>query len=320
MLQRRLGRSDLWVSPLGLGCWQFSKAKNWVGKFWPALPQAVIEQVVRTSLASGITWFDTAEIYGGGESERALAQALQSCDVAPGSVVVATKWWPAGRTARSLSTTIEERRRCLAPYPIDLYQIHQPFSLSSVREQMKAMAQLTRDGKIKCVGVSNFSAAKMRKAHKELSDFGLQIVSNQMKYSLLDRRIEQNGVLATAQDLGISIIAYSPLEQGLLTGRFHDPATAPVVSGMRKLSGRFKPSALAKCAPLIAQLRAVADAHGATPAQIALAWLLQAHGDTVLAIPGASSAAQAQANAKAMEIALTADEIALLTHVSSQVR
>ncbi|MCY0876797.1 MAG: aldo/keto reductase [Firmicutes bacterium] len=315
---RRLGRSDIEVSPIGLGCWQFSKAKNWVGKFWPALPQSVIEQVVATSLQCGVTWFDTAEIYGGGESERALAQALRSQNVPPRSVAIATKWWPTGRTARSITQTIGERVNCLAPYPIDLYQIHQPLSLSSVREQMKAMAQLTRDGKIRQVGVSNFSASKMVKAHKALADFGLQLASNQMKYSMLDRRIEQNGVMDAAKELGISVIAYSPLEQGLLTGRFHE-TTAPSVTGMRKLSGRFKPSALAKSAILIAELRAVAAVHGATPAQVALAWLLQAHGDMVLAIPGASNSRQAQSNAEAMHIELTQAQIDTLSTVSQKI-
>lgn len=318
---RQVGKSDLRVSAIGLGCWQFSKAKNWVGKFWPALSQETIAEVIQSSLAAGITWFDTAEIYGDGESEKALSSALQNAGVAPGSVTIATKWWPTGRTANSITSTIGQRLACLAPYPIDVYQIHQPFSLSSIRAQMKAMAELTRDGKVRYVGVSNFNATRMEKAYKAFADYGCILVSNQMKYSLLDRSIERNGVMAVAKEQGISIIAYSPLEQGLLTGRFHEQTpTHKPVSWMRKVSGKYSQASIAKIAPLVAALRRVGEVHEATPAQIALAWLLQAHGETVLAIPGASSAKQAAANAGALHVTLTESELEELSRVSQGVQ
>lgn len=316
---RSLGGSELQVSAIGLGCWQFSKGKNLVGRFWPALPQETIAQVVKASVDAGITWFDTAEVYGGGESERALAQALKTAGVAPGSVTLASKWWPLARTASSITSTIDERLRCLHPYPIDLYQIHQPFSLSPVSAQMRAMARLVEAGKIRYVGVSNFSAKRLREAHRVLALQGLHLVSNQMKYSLLDRRIEQDGVLDTARELGISIIAYSPLEQGILTGRFHEPESSPQnLSRMRRMSGNYRPASLARSRPVIEALKEVAKGHQATVAQIALAWLLQAHGDAIVAIPGASSARQVQSNAGAMQIDLTASEIAALSKVGAR--
>lgn len=316
---RSLGGSELQVSAIGLGCWQFSKGKNLVGRFWPALPQETIAQVVKASVDAGITWFDTAEVYGGGESERALAQALKTVGVAPGTVTVASKWWPLARTAGSITGTIDERLRCLHPYPIDLYQIHQPFSLSPVSAQMRAMARLVEAGKIRYVGVSNFAAKRMREAHRALALQGLHLVSNQMKYSLLDRRIEQDGVLDTARELGISIIAYSPLEQGILTGRFHEPESSPQnLSRMRRMSGNYRPASLARSRPVIEALKEVAKGHQATVAQIALAWLLQAHGDAIVAIPGASSVRQVQSNAGAMQIELTASEIAALSKVGAR--
>jgi len=313
---RSLGGSDLHVSAIGLGCWQFSKGKNLVGRFWPALPQETIAQVVKASVDAGITWFDTAEVYGGGESERALAHALTTLGIAPGTVTVASKWWPLARTAASITATIDQRLRCLQPYPIDLYQIHQPFSLSSVSAQMKAMARLADAGNIRYVGVSNFDAKRMREAHRALAEQGLHLVSNQMKYSLLDRSIEHNGVLETAQELGISIIAYSPLEQGILTGRFHEPSNSPErLSRMRRMSGNYRPASLARSRPVIETLKEVAQSHEATVAQIALAWLVQAHGEAIVAIPGASSVRQVQSNAGAMQVELTASEMAALSAV-----
>ncbi|CAH1190948.1 Aldo-keto reductase IolS [Paenibacillus auburnensis] len=231
---RKLGQSDLEVSPLGLGCWQFSRGSGIVGKYWSNLEDADILEIVKASLEGGMNWVDTAEIYGGGKSEQALAYVLDQLK-REGSIhatpLIATKWWPMLRTAGSITSTIDERIRCLGGRNIDLYQIHQPFSLSSIASEMKAMAGLVKAGKIRYVGVSNYSARQMTEAHRLLQQYGLSLVSNQVKYNLLHRNIDQNGTMAAAKELGISIIAYSPLQQGILTGRFHnDPAQIHAVS------------------------------------------------------------------------------------------
>lgn len=218
---RRLGRSSLRVSPIGLGTWQFSQGHGYAREVWATLDQATIDAVVAAALGGGITWFDTAEAYGSGRSELALSTALHHLRIHPARITIADKWFPLARTAGSIAGTIDDRLRHLQGYPIGLYQIHWPWSLSRLGSQMRAMAGLVRAGTIAAVGVSNFSAAQMVAAREALRREGLTLASNQVRLNLLDRRVEHNDVLAAARELGVSLIAYSPLAQGLLTGRWH---------------------------------------------------------------------------------------------------
>ncbi len=306
--RRRLGRTDIMVTPIGLGVWQLSGGKGGAAAVWSALPDPEADAVIRAALEEGIDWFDTAEAYGFGRSERALARGLVAAGRRPGEVVIATKWFPVLRTAGSIRRTIGRRREALAPFPIDLYQIHNPLSFSPVEAEMAAMADLVEVGQVRAVGVSNYSADQMRRAHEALARRGLALTSNQVKYSPWDRRIERDGVLATARELGITIIAYSPLEMGLLTGRFHrDPTQLERVPfGRRQLLRRR----LEETRPLVDALTSIAEAHGATPAQVALSWLVNAHGETVVVIPGASRAKQARESAGAMRLRLSEEETA----------
>lgn len=320
-----LGRTDLEISPIGLGCWQFSQGKNLTGRMWPVLDQGTMDAVVGAALDGGVTWFDTAQAYGDGASERALSAALQHRGVEPGTVVIATKWLPIAKPARDIPHTIGTRIGCLEPYPIDLFQVHSPGSLSSIPAQMREMAKLVRAGRVRSVGVSNFSAKQMAQAAAALRDEGLTLASNQVRINLLDRRIESNGVLAAAQGLGVTLIAYSPLAQGVLTGRYHDdPSLARALPWGRRSrlspSSRFlTPKGLQRAAPLIAELRAVGEAYGASVAQVALAWLVSHYGDTVVAIPGASRPEQAAATAAAMDVRLTQAEMASIDAVSAAI-
>lgn len=318
--RRKLGRSSLDISPLGLGCWQFSKGTGMVGRYWPVLSDEDIVEIVRTSLEGGMNWLDTAESYGKGQSERALDRALriienQGMDIS--DVHIATKWWPIGRTANSLTATIEDRLAALGGRTIDLYQIHQPFSLSSIEKEMKAMSSLISNGKIRYAGVSNYSATQMVKAHTILKEYGYELVSNQVKYNLLDRRIEHNGVMAAAKELGITIIAYSPLQQGVLTGKFHADST--LVAGLRRYQSFFKPKGLAQSKPLISLLEQLGAKYQRTASQVALNWLIHYHGDTVVAIPGASKVKHAVENIGAMKFTLTKDELSEISGASTDV-
>ena len=177
------------VTPIGLGCWQFSKQKTMAGKFWPALEDNLTERIVSLSIDGGINWFDTAEAYGGGESEKALSKALKAAGKKPGEVIVATKLWPVFRFASNIRKTINKRIRLLDPYAIDLYQVHQPWSLSGENCEMAVMAELVNRKLIKAIGVSNFNAQKMENSWETLQKSGIPLATNQVRYSLLDRRI-----------------------------------------------------------------------------------------------------------------------------------
>ncbi|MNB82992.1 L-glyceraldehyde 3-phosphate reductase [compost metagenome] len=318
--RRPLGQSELSVSPLGLGCWQFSRGSGVVGKYWSNLEDSDILGIVKISLEGGMNWVDTAEIYGGGKSEQALAAVLDQLRLEGSShanPLIATKWWPMLRTAGSITSTIDERIRCLGGRQIDLYQIHQPFSLSSIESEMKAMAGLVKAGKIRYAGVSNYSAAQMVKAHRLLQQHGLKLVSNQVKYNLLHRTIDRNGTMAAAKELGISIIAYSPLQQGVLTGRFHsDPAQISGLSMIRRMQSGLNEKGLARSRPLIELLSALAGKYGVTPGQVALNWLIHFHGETVVAIPGASKVRHARENIGAMGFRLDSHELEQLDGAS----
>lgn len=325
MNKRRLGQTDIEISPVGLGCWQFSQGKGLTGGMWAVLEQETIDAVVGAALAGGINWFDTAEAYGGGQSERTLSTALQHLQVSPGNVVVATKWLPILRTAANIPHTIDTRLRCLQGYPIDLYQIHLPWSFSSIPRQMQEMAKLVRAGKIYTIGVSNFSARQMETASEALQAEEMVLASNQVAINLLDRHIEHTRLLETAQRLGVTLIAFSPLAQGLLTGKYHqNPALVSTLPVSRRsyfspASHAFSAKNLARTLPLIEELRKISTAHGASVAQVALAWLISYYGDTVVAIPGATRPEQATESASAMNLQLTGRELAKIDEISKQI-
>ncbi|SDN45083.1 aldo/keto reductase [Alkalicoccus daliensis] len=319
--RRKLGLSDLELSPVGLGCWQFSKGSNTIGKYWDTVEDNEMQEIVKKSLEGGINWFDTAEIYGKGASERGLAFALDNLEVTFDEAKIATKWWPALRKASNILHSIEARKDALNQRPIELYQIHQPFSFSSIDKQMEAMSKLMRDGHIKNIGISNFSEKAMRKAHASLQNYGSPLISNQMKYSLLDRRIESNGFLKTAKELDIAVIAYSPLEQGLLTGKFHDnPEIIKGSSGPRKWMNKFKENGLQKTAPLIKVLQKYAEKYGVSVSQVVLNWMIYYHGENMFVIPGASKVKQAEDNAGAMSFKLSEEELEDISEASWRVQ
>jgi aryl-alcohol dehydrogenase-like predicted oxidoreductase len=186
---------------------------------------------------------------------------------------------------------------------------------------MEAMAELVAAKKIRAVGVSNFSAAQMRRAHAALAKRGIPLASNQVRYSLVARGIESNGVLAAATELGVTVIAYSPLGQGILSGKFHaDPTLIRNRKGPRRYMPLFRSSGLERTRPLVDELQRIAAARGVTASQVALNWLLHFHGETVVAIPGASRPRHAEEAAGAMGFRLADEEMGRLDELSRPFR
>jgi aryl-alcohol dehydrogenase-like predicted oxidoreductase len=303
-----LGASSLRVSPLGVGTWQWGDRAIW--RFGTDYTRADCEAAYASSRAAGVTFFDTAEIYGRGASEELLGVQVRK-DLAP--PVVATKFAPLpGRlTAASVARALDASLRRLGMSVVDLYQVHWPFTLLNLDTVMLALADQVAAGRVRAVGVSNFSARQIERARTVLARRNIPLASNQVSYSLLHRDPERNGVLEACRQLDVRLIAYSPLSQGALTGKYHEGVR---IRGVRALTGPFRPAALHASAPLIQRMREIGAAHGdKTPAQVALNWLM-CRG--ALPIPGAKNAAQATANAGALGWELTDEEYARLSALS----
>jgi aryl-alcohol dehydrogenase-like predicted oxidoreductase len=292
------------ISKIGLGTWQFG-SREW--GYGDTYASSEARAIVRRALELGITLFDTAELYGFGRSERILGEALGD-DLE--SVFLATKILPVMPVAPVVEQRGVASASRIGARRLDLYQVHQ--SNPAVRDGtiMRGMKALQRTGLVDEVGVSNYSLKRWIAAEKAL---GSRVLSNQVSYSLADRRPERD-LLPYAHAHGRVIIAYSPLAQGLLSGRYdksHRPANS-----VRRGSAMFLPENLERAAGLISALRQVAEAHSATPSQIALAWLTR--DPVVVAIPGASSVAQLEDNAAAADIDLTVEEYQALSDESKK--
>src|SRR5580693_6189256 len=294
------------ISRIGLGTWQFGSREWGYGEAY-AGEQA--RAIVRRALELGVSLFDTAEIYGFGRSERILGEAIgQEWD----SVFIATKILPVLPVAPVVEQRAVASANRLGTHRIDLYQVHQPNPVVRDGTIMRGMRALQRVGLVGEVGVSNYSLDRWRAAERAL---GQRVLSNQVQYNLVARSPERD-LLPFAASTGHLVIAYSPLAQGLLSGRYHRdhrPATR-----VRAGSALFLPENLERAGDLIATLREVADAHSATPAQIALAWAI--HRPAVVAIPGASSLEQLESNVAAADIDLTDGEYQALSAASARFR
>jgi aryl-alcohol dehydrogenase-like predicted oxidoreductase len=294
------------ISRIGLGTWQFGSREWGYGEGYAGQEA---HAVVRRALELGVTLFDTAEVYGFGRSERILGRALGD---ERESVFVATKIFPVVPVAPVVEQRAVASADRLGVRRLDLYQVHQPNPLVRDGTIMRGMRALQRVGLVGEVGVSNYSLERWRAAEAAL---GSRVLTNQVRYSLVSRSPERD-LLQFAESHGRIVIAYSPLAQGLLSGRY-DRASLPG-NRVRVTNPLFLPDNLDRAGDLITALREVADAHAATPAQIALAWVL--HHPAVVAIPGASSVEQLESNAIAAEIDLTDQEYDALQAASDRFR
>jgi aryl-alcohol dehydrogenase-like predicted oxidoreductase len=286
------------VSRIGLGTWQFG-SREW--GYGDAYAEREAREIVRRARELGVTLFDTAEVYGFGRSERILGEALGA---ERADVVVATKLFPVAPFPPVIRWRLAGSARRLGLERVPLYQVHQPNPVVPDSVIMPGMRELLTEDRIGAVGVSNYSLARWRAADAAL---GRPVISNQVQFSLARSR-PLDDLVPFAEREDRIVLAYSPLAQGLLGGRY-TADNRP--GGVRAVNPLFGTENLRRAEPLLAVLRDVADAHGAQPAQIALAWLLAQ--PQVVVIPGASGVAQMEFNAAAAEIPLADDEQAALT-------
>jgi aryl-alcohol dehydrogenase-like predicted oxidoreductase len=296
--------TDKKVSRIGLGTWQFG-SREW--GYGQSYADTDARAIVRRALELGVTLFDTAELYGFGRSERILGEAIGEQRE---SVFLATKIFPILPVAPVVEQRAVASANRLGVRRLDLYQVHQPNPLVRDGTIMRGMRALQRVGLVGDVGVSNYSLERWRAAEAALSS---RVLSNQVLYNLIARSPERD-LLPFAESTGHIVIAYSPLAQGLLSGRYHRDSRP--ANRVRTASPLFLPDNLERAGGLITALREVADAHSATPAQIALAWVI--HRPAVVAIPGASSVEQLESNVAAASVELTDGEYEALNEASAR--
>ena len=310
-----LGRTDLQVPRLGIGAMTWGQPRGLARlnpaqlAYGPAHGKEEEQRALEVSLAAGVNLVDTAEMYSNGASERRVGELALGKDV-----IIATKF-PPSPTSRpeNYPKALEESLNRLMREIIDLYQVHYPSRRLPIPELMRCMADAVESGKVRAVGVSNYSAVEMRLAHAELAKRGIPLASNQVQYSLLHRAPEVNGVLEACRELGVTLIAYSPLAMGALTGKY---TAAAKPSGMRKyIAPNFRAKSMAAVQPVIDLLRKIGGRYDKTTSQVALRWLVE--NELVLPIPGAKNGRQAAENAGSLLFSLSPDEIEALSQATT---
>jgi aryl-alcohol dehydrogenase-like predicted oxidoreductase len=298
----------LHVLELGLGAWQWGDRLVW--QYGNGYGDEDVRKAFRVSMQEGIRFVDTAEVYGGGRSERLLGMFIKETDQ---PVLVATKFFPYPWrfSKKTVVNALKASLERIGLESVDLYQIHWPSLTMNTDRLMEGLADCVKSGLTRTVGVSNFGHNRMLASYSALARHRIPLAANQVHYSLLSRGAEKKGILARCQELGIRMIAYSPLEQGLLTGKYdadHPP------SGTR--SRRYS-ALLPKLQPLLKQLTQLGQDHGGkSNAQVALNWVIC---KGAMPIPGAKTEAQAAENAGALGWRLSGEQVARLDELSDQV-
>ena len=293
---------------MGLGAWQWGDRVVW--QYGHGYGDADVHQAFLAALNEGIRFVDTAEVYGNGRSEQLLGQFLKETDQ---PVLIATKFFPLPWRFRknALPRALKGSLTRLGMESVDLYQIHSPSPLMSIDTMMDGLAECVKSGLTRTAGVSNFGQTQVLAAYSSLARHNIPLASNQVHYSLLNRTVEKNGVLARCKELGIRLIAYSPVEKGLLSGKYSVDSPPP---GSR---ARIYTSLLPKIGPLLKLMTEIGQDHGGkSNVQVALNWVIC---KGALPIPGAKNAEQAQQNAGGLGWRLTEEEIERLDIASDTV-
>ena len=292
---------------MGLGAWQWGDRMVW--GYQPGKSDKGIREAFDTSLNMGIRFVDTAEVYGNGRSEQLLGQFLKETDQ---PVLVATKFfpWPWRFTKGFLPRALKRSLERIGLESVDLYQIHWPSIVLSPETLMEGMVECVKEGLARTVGVSNFWETRMLRAYSTLAQHSIPLASNQLPLSLLNREAEKRGILARCKELGIRFIAYSPLEKGLLTGKYSVTNPPPGTRGARYAD------MLKNLPPVLDTMREVAQSHGKTISQVALNWVIC---KGALPIPGAKNAQQAEENAGGAGWRLTDNDVARLDEATDKI-
>jgi aryl-alcohol dehydrogenase-like predicted oxidoreductase len=313
MQKLRIGKSDIETTAIGVGTMPWSNSSMWGYGSKLGLEEA--GEAFKASLEAGIDFFDSAEIYGFGQSERVLGELVGGTDQ---KVYVASKYAPmpwrftSGHVRRALEKSLDR----LGLEHLDLYQVHFPGGWIGIETLLEALADAVKAGLTRYIGVSNYNLEQMRRAHAALAKRGIPLVSNQVEYSLVQQSPRTNGLLQACQEMDITLIAYSPLGRGALTGKYR-PGKAPQDS--RRFYGQFKQDKLEQLAPLLDAMEEIGEAHGgASTAQVALNWL--ARQPNVFPIPGAKNARQAQDNAAAIDWRMSNEEAGRVDDLSTTFR
>jgi len=299
--------TDVHIPHLGVGTWAWGDEATWgMGGYDTDLTRDSIRGAWDASIDAGVTLFDTAEVYGGGESERIIGSLLAADPDRAGLAIVASKFMPSPwklDVRKLLQAAVQASLNRLGVPSVDLYQIHGPISLRSHAALADALANAHAEGLIQAVGVSNYSVKETRSIARALETRGMRLATNQIEFSLLRRAPETSGLLAACADLGVVPLAYSPLGQGRLTGKY-SAANPPM--GKRNFSNH----PMEMVDGIVSELRSVGDEHGGKcPSQVALNWVM-AKG--AVPIPGAKNRHQAEENAGALGWHLDGDQLARL--------
>jgi aryl-alcohol dehydrogenase-like predicted oxidoreductase len=299
-----LAGTDVTVPPLGVGTWAWGDKSTWgMGGYDPTLTEISIKEAWDASLDAGVTLFDTAEVYGSGESERIIGRLLDADPTRAADAVIATKFMPSPWKLNVQGALLSALRRSLERLGVKkvaLYQIHGPISLRSHAALAEALASVHHAGLVDAVGVSNYSAKETRSIAAELAKRDVRLATNQIEFSLLRRAPETSGLLAACRELGVLPLAYSPIGQGRLSGKYSAANPPP---GRRGFSAH--PMEIVDA--VVAELRSIGEKHGGKlPSQVALNWII-AKG--AVPIPGAKNRAQAEENAGALGWELDGDDL-----------
>jgi aryl-alcohol dehydrogenase-like predicted oxidoreductase len=316
MIRRAIGRTGRSVNAIGLGCMGISFA------YGPAMADLDAIDLLHKAIDLGVDHFDTAEMYGFGHNEQVLGKAFHD---RRDKVFIATKFGPLWNqetrqragvdgSAANAKRAIEQSLRYLQTDHVDLWYLHRRDFTRPIEETVGAMAELVQQGKVKAIGLSEVTGETLRKANAVHP-----VSAVQSEFSIFTRAIEENGVLAACKDLGTTLVAYSPLGRGMLTGSF-SKAWKPVGFDFRaSMAPRFQGEALEANLALVEELGRVAHEAGATPGQVALAWVLQ-RASNVIAIPGTTKVANLKQNLASADTKLSAAALARLDTLAAKVK